>query len=791
MNEKALHTLEFYKILELLEEEAVSAPGKRKCRALRPSDDLSLIRSLQEETSASVSRLLKKGKPSFGGAADLGDSFMRLAVGSSLNAAELLRIASLLENAERVRSYGRRDKEESPGDALDPLFSALEPLPALSREIRRCLPSETDVADDASTNLRRIRRALSQSSDRIHAQLNAVLNGPARSALQDNVITMRNGRYCIPVRSDSRAAVPGMIHDQSSTGATLFIEPMSVVRLNNEIRELQLQEKAEIEAILASLSTEAAGSLALLRSDLEILISLDFIFARGRLALTMNATEPVFREDGRTFLRRARHPLIPKKDVVPIDIRLGDDFDLLIVTGPNTGGKTVSLKTAGLLSLMGQAGLHIPCLDRSELPVFSEIYADIGDEQSIEQSLSTFSAHMTNIVSFLEKADCRSFVLFDELGAGTDPTEGAALAISILSFLHDRGIRTMATTHYSELKLFALTTEGVENACCEFDVETLKPTYRLMIGIPGKSNAFAISARLGLPSYIIDDARKQIDEQEASFEDVLADLETTRLEMEEREQQISRRQAELENLKKQLQSRERSLEERRQAALDQAEDEARRILQDAKEIADRSIKAFRKAGMGTIDLADLERRRTALRKELDSRRKTEKKNDNRKKGDPLSPKDLEPGDAVHVISMNLDGIVRSKPDSKGFVFVEMGILRSKLPITDLEKADVPEEPKMPAGLGGAGQIKVGKSLGVRSEINLLGRTVDDAILELDKYLDDAFLAHLPSVRIVHGKGTGALRKGIHQYLRKQKHVKEFRLAEYGEGDAGVTVVTFK
>ncbi len=791
MNDKALHTLEFHKILALLEAEATSVPGRERCRKLRPSDDLSEIESLQAETAAAVSRLLKKGRPSFGSAAYIVDSLKRLEVGSALNAAELLRIAALLENAARVKSYGRRDREEDTSDCLEPLFSALEPLTPLSSEIRRCLLSESEVADDASPALRRIRRSIAQSSERIHSQLTALLNGPARTSLQDAVITIRNGRYCVPVKADARSAVPGMVHDQSSTGATLFIEPMSVVRLNNEIRELELQEAAEIEAILASLSASAGGNVILIRSNLDILISLDFIFARGRLALSMNATQPVFRAGGRIHLRQARHPLIDKKQVVPINITLGDPFDLLVVTGPNTGGKTVSLKTTGLLCLMGQAGLHIPCLDRSELPVFTEIYADIGDEQSIEQSLSTFSAHMTNIVSFLEKADRHSLVLFDELGAGTDPTEGAALAIAILSYLHRQGIYTMATTHYSELKVYALSTDGVENASCEFDVETLRPTYRLLIGVPGKSNAFAISSKLGLPDHIINDARAQIGQQDASFEDVLSNLERNRILLEEQQEKLNREQKAIEQRAHQLEIQEKTLNERKTSILDKADEEARQILMDAKEFADRSIKEFRKAGKGVVDMSALERRRTSLREEISKREKPLQKGTPSHSAMSGQKARLHPGDSVRVLSMNLNGIVRSEPDAKGSVFVQMGILRSKVSVSDLERIDEPDILTAQPASSGSGKIKMTKSMSVRSEINVIGKTVDDAIQELDKYLDDAYLAHLGSVRIVHGKGTGALRKGIHQYLRRQRHIAEFHLAEYGEGDAGVTIVKFK
>ena len=603
---------------------------------------------------------------------------------------------------------------------------------------------------------------------------------------------MRNGRYCIPVKAEYKGQVPGMIHDQSSTGSTLFIEPMAVVKLNNDMRELELQEQKEIEVILAGLSEQIAEERETISLNLELMVQLDFIFARAGLAMDMNGSEPVFNEEGRVLLKKARHPLIPKKKVVPIDIRLGDDFDLLIITGPNTGGKTVSLKTVGLLTLMGQAGLHIPALDRSELALFHEIYADIGDEQSIEQSLSTFSSHMTNIVSFLEKADSRSLVLFDELGAGTDPTEGAALAISILSYLHERGVRTMATTHYSELKVYALSTPGVENACCEFSVETLRPTYRLLIGIPGKSNAFAISSKLGLSDQIIERAKEQISEQDESFEDVLSSLEENRVTIENEKLEIARYKEEIKTLKAQLESRQEKLDAQRDRILRQANEEAHKVLEDAKEYADQTMKLFHKFQKNNVDTAAVERERQELRKRMNKAEKNmSDKQETKKPKKQLTAKDIHPGDSVKVLSMNLKGTVGSRPDSKGFLFVQMGIIRSKVHLSDLELIDEPVITTPSLQKTGAGKIRMSKSASVSTEINLLGRTVDEAIAELDKYLDDAYIAHLKSVRVVHGKGTGALRKGIHDYLRRQKHVSSFRLGEFGEGDAGVTIVDFK
>ncbi len=705
---------------------------------------------------------------------------------------EILSVCALLENTSRVKAYSRGDRSDLPSDSLDSMFEQLAPLTPLSSEIRRCILSEDEISDDASPALRQVRRNMKVTNDRIHTQLSGLVNGNARTYLQDSVITMRNGRYCIPVKAEYKGQVPGMIHDQSSTGSTLFIEPMAVVKLNNNMRELELQEQKEIEIILAGLSEQIAEEREAIALNLELMVQLDFIFARAGLAMDMNGSEPVFNEEGRVLLKKARHPLIPKKKVVPIDIRLGDDFDLLIITGPNTGGKTVSLKTVGLLTLMGQAGLHIPALDRSELAIFHEIYADIGDEQSIEQSLSTFSSHMTNIVSFLEKADSRSLVLFDELGAGTDPTEGAALAISILSYLHDKGIRTMATTHYSELKVYALSTPGVENACCEFSVETLRPTYRLLIGIPGKSNAFAISSKLGLSDQIIERAKEQISEQDESFEDVLSSLEENRVTIENERLEIARYKEEIKTLKAQLESRQEKLDAQRDRILRQANEEAHKVLEEAKEYADQTMKLFHKFQKNNVDTSAVERERQELRKRMNKAEKNmSDRQETKKPKKQLTAKDIRPGDSVKVLSMNLKGTVGSRPDSKGFLFVQMGIIRSKVHLSDLELVDEPVITTPSLQKTGAGKIRMSKSASVSTEINLLGRTVDEAIAELDKYLDDAYIAHLKSVRVVHGKGTGALRKGIHDYLRRQKHVSSFRLGEFGEGDAGVTIVDFK
>ena len=751
------------------------------------------IQAAQHETSDALSRLLRKGSLSFSGITDVRGILKRLEIGSILGTDELLRLCKLLEVCARVKAYSRRDTEEESRDSLDDIFDALQPLTPVSSEIRRCIVSENELSDDASPTLFKLRRSMRHTNDKVHAQLTSMVNGSVRTYLQDAVITMRNGRYCIPVKAEHRGQVPGMIHDQSSTGSTLFVEPMAVVKLNNELRELELKEEREIEVILSNLSALAAAETEALSEDLTFLTQLDIIFARAQLSRSYNGSEPVFNTKGRIHIKKGRHPLLDKKSVVPIDIRLGTDFQLLIITGPNTGGKTVSLKTVGLFTLMGQAGLHIPAFDGSELAVFEEVFADIGDEQSIEQSLSTFSSHMKTIVSILEQASENSLVLFDELGAGTDPTEGAALAISILSNLHRRGARTMATTHYSELKVFALSTPGVENGCCEFDVETLRPTYRLLIGVPGKSNAFAISSKLGLSDEIIEEAKTHLSEQDESFEDLITSLENSRVTIEREREEIDRYKQEIHSLKQRLEQKQDKLENSREDILRKAREEARAILQDAKDYADTTIRNFNKFGKENISAKEMEKERERLRKKLSGVEKNLTLKAEKKPKKELSAKDLKIGDGVKVLSMNLKGTVSTLPNSKGNLYVQMGILRSQVNIKDLELLDEPDitGPGVSKSGGGSGKIKMSKSASVGMELNLLGKTVDEAIAELDKYLDDAYLAHMPSVRIVHGKGTGALRKGVHNYLRRNKHVKSFRLGEFGEGDAGVTIVEFR
>ena len=788
MNNKTLIKLEFDKIISMLENEASSFRGKQLCRRLKPVTDLTKIDLLQEQTAAAFTRIIKKGRISFGDAAPVEESLKRLEIGGALNTAELLRICRLLSNTARAKSYGRHDTQEDLADCLDIYFDGLEPLTPLSNEIERCIISEDEISDDASSALKHIRRSINNLNDRVHTTLSGLVNGSLRTYLQDALITMRGDRYCIPVKAKYRSQVQGLIHDQSASGSTLFIEPMAIVKLNNDLKELYVQEQDEIRKILASLSEEAAQYIEEIRTDYRSLTDLDFIFARGALALTMRASRPILNEEGRIRIREGRHPLLDQKKVVPITVSLGDEFSLLIITGPNTGGKTVSLKTVGLLTLMGQAGLHIPAGDRSEIAVFRQVYADIGDEQSIEQSLSTFSSHMTNIVSFLKKVDDRSLVLFDELGAGNDPTEGAALAIAILSHLHKRNIRTMATTHYSELKIYALSTPGVENACCEFDVESLRPTYRLLIGIPGKSNAFAISGKLGLPGYIIDDAKKRLSEQDVSFEDLLSDLEASRRTIEKEQAEIAAYKKEAETLKRQAVQKQEKLEEQRDRIIREANEKANAILREAKEVADETIRNFHKFGKENISAAEMEKERERLRKKIkDTSASASLKTNKPKK--TYKPSDFKLGESVKVLSMNLTGTIGSLPDARGNVTVQMGILRSQVNISDLEIIEEvsPYAPKR-MNRTAKSKIKMSKSLSVSPEINLLGKTVDEAVAELDKYLDDALLSHLNSVRVVHGKGTGALRKGIHEYLRRQKHVKSYRLAEFGEGDAGVTIV---
>ena len=739
-----------------------------------------------------MNRSLKKGRLDCSGIKPLSSAIRRVEIGGTMNIEELLGLCKLLETARRVKAYGRKEREDIPSDSLSELFDGLEPLSPLCDEIRRCIISVDEISDDASSNLKFIRRSIRSTGDRIHGQLNQMLNNQnVRNCLQDFVITMRNGRYCLPVKAEAKSQITGMVHDQSSSGSTLFIEPMAVVNLNNELKELSIKEQDEIAVILATLSAKAGEYIPAIETDYQILTELDFIFAKAAYALEYNGITPHFNTERKIRILKGRHPLLDAKKVVPIDISLGSDFDQLVITGPNTGGKTVSLKTVGLLTLMGQAGLPIPSGDRSELAVFDDIFADIGDEQSIEQNLSTFSSHMTNIIHILKEANEHSLVLFDELCAGTDPTEGAALAVSILSYFHSRGIRTMATTHYSEIKIYALTTSGIENACCEFDVETLSPTYRLLIGIPGKSNAFAISKKLGLSDTLIEDARTRISSNEQNFEDLLSDLEASRITIEKEQAEINRYKSEIAALKQQLKNKQEKLDESRDAILRKAKEEANQILQEAKDTADEAIRNFNKYGTTRPSIQEMEKQRTNIREKMAANEKKSSKGKDTAIYNPKVPKKLRIGDSVKVLSMNLTGTVHSLPNAKGDLFVQMGILRSQVNIKDLVLIEDAAPGSKKYVKTGAGKLKMSKSASVSTEINLIGKTVDEAIALLDKYLDDAYLAHLPSVRIVHGKGTGALRSAVQSHLKRQSYIKSFHLGEFGEGDAGVTIAEFK
>lgn len=792
MNQKVLRTLEYNKIVERLAEYAFGADTKERCLSLLPSTSLSEITNAQQQTKDAMNRSLKKGRLDCSGIKPLSSAIRRVEIGGTMNIEELLGLCKLLETARRVKAYGRKEREDIPSDSLSELFDGLEPLSPLCDEIRRCIISVDEISDDASSNLKSIRRSIRSTGDRIHAQLNQMLNNQnVRNCLQDFVITMRNGRYCLPVKAEAKSQITGMVHDQSSSGSTLFIEPMAVVNLNNELKELSIKEQDEIAVILATLSAKAGEYIPAIETDYQILTELDFIFAKAAYALEYNGITPHFNTERKIRILKGRHPLLDAKKVVPIDISLGSDFDQLVITGPNTGGKTVSLKTVGLLTLMGQAGLPIPSGDRSELAVFDDIFADIGDEQSIEQNLSTFSSHMTNIIHILKEANEHSLVLFDELCAGTDPTEGAALAVSILSYFHSRGIRTMATTHYSEIKIYALTTGGIENACCEFDVETLSPTYRLLIGIPGKSNAFAISKKLGLSDTLIEDARTRISSNEQNFEDLLSDLEASRITIEKEQAEINRYKSEIAALKQQLKNKQEKLDESRDAILRKAKEEANQILQEAKDTADEAIRNFNKYGTTRPSIQEMEKQRTNIREKMAANEKKSSKEKDTVIYNPKVPKKLRIGDSVKVLSMNLTGTVHSLPNAKGDLFVQMGILRSQVNIKDLVLIEDAAPGSKKYAKTGAGKLKMSKSASVSTEINLIGKTVDEAIALLDKYLDDAYLAHLPSVRIVHGKGTGALRSAVQSHLKRQSYIKSFHLGEFGEGDAGVTIAEFK
>lgn len=789
MNNKALKTLEYNKITDRLASHASSEPGIKLCRELQPMMGMDEINSALKQTSDAVSRIFRHGSISFAGLKDIRPLTKALEVGSALGMSELLDICSLLKVAAGARRYGVSEDEAA--DSLSGLFNVIYDIADVRREIERCILSEDEIADDASAELKNIRRQMRICTERIRTELNSMLNGSDRTYLQEAVITTRGGRYCIPVKAEYKSQVPGMVHDQSKAGSTFFIEPMSVVRLNNEIREYEVKESEEIAKILASLSAMAGNYTAELDADYDILSQLDFIFAKAKLSFEYKGSEPIMNTRGYINIRKGRHPLIDSHKVVPIDVSIGDEYSELIITGPNTGGKTVTLKTIGLFSLLGQSGLHIPAADNSELTVFNDIFADIGDEQSIEQSLSTFSSHMKNIIEILAKADSNSLVLFDELCAGTDPTEGAALAISILTSLHKLRVTTVATTHYSELKIFALSTEGVQNACCEFDVATLAPTYRLLIGIPGKSNAFAISGKLGLPQYIIDDAKESLASEDVAFEDVISDLEKSRVTIEREKLELEEYKKEVEDLKNQLKAKNERLDERSDNILQKAREEASAILREAKETADDAIRKLNKANAAGMSVTELEKQRQRIK---DNINKVDKGRVIKSQAPARQHKasDFHIGDRVHVASLNLDGTVHTLPNQKGELNVTIGIMNYNVNMSDLTIIEEASEMrKLKQKSSGIGKLKMSKTASISPEINLIGMTSDEAIMTLDKYLDDAFLSHISPVRIVHGKGSGILRNAVHNYLKRQKHVKSFRLGSFGEGDYGVTIVEFK
>ncbi|WP_058486441.1 endonuclease MutS2 [Defluviitalea phaphyphila] len=791
MEEKTLKTLEYDKIIEKLANYAVSPMAKEIIMNLKPSSNYNKIIKMQKETSDAVSMILRKGSIPLGGFKDVRNALKRVKIGGILSATELLYIADLLRVCRKVKNYYKDERKQESYETLNSLFEEITPLPTIENEISRCIISEEEIADEASTTLYNIRREIKLVNEKIKEQLQKIIHSHAnQSMLQEAVITIRGDRYCVPVKQEYRSQFPGIIHDQSSTGATLFIEPISVVNINNSLRELQVKENAEIEKILSELTAMVEENLEIIILNIELLTKLDFIFSKAQLALEMKAIEPKFNQEGRIVIKKARHPLLDPNTVVPIDIYLGDKFTTLLITGPNTGGKTVSLKTLGLFTLMGQAGLHIPAFDNSELAVFDEVFADIGDEQSIEQSLSTFSSHMTNIVHILKKVTPNSLVLFDELGAGTDPTEGAALAMAILDYLLKMKVRTAATTHYSELKIYALSTEGIENASSEFDIETLKPTYKLLIGIPGKSNAFSISKRLGLPEFIIEEANKLIAKEDKKFEDLIMDLEISKKTAIYEQNRAAQYRREAEELKKRLEKQKEKLESQREKLILEAKQEARKILQEAKEEADKIIKELQRSAREAqivINQKDMEEARGKLRKKLGDIEEELTKAVLPKKTLKKLPKNLKKGDRVFITSLNQNGIVVIPPDNNGDVTVQAGIMKIKVHLSNLALDETEEKEKQKSSVSTIG-AKRSKSISIKTEIDLRGQMTDEAIINTEKYLDDAYLSNLSQVTIIHGKGTGALRTAIHKLLKRHPHVKSYRLGKYGEGETGVTIV---
>lgn len=789
MEEKTLKILEYDKILERLSAYATSEAGREYCLRLTPSSNFRHLSLWQKNTTDACTRIRLSGHSvSFRGLKDIPDTLKRIDMGASLSIPELLAVSAVLTVSDKVRRFDAY--EDGDEDSLSEMFRMIDPLNDINRNLQRCIIDEETIADDASPGLFSIRKRMQKAESDIHDTMAARLNS-SREYLTDAVITLRDGRYCLPVKAEYKSKVPGIVHDTSSTGLTLFIEPMAVVNLNNELRELAGEELKEIERILSELSSSLMPYTDTIADNIKLLKKLDMIFAKALYSNDIDGTEPKFSRDKSIDFKEARHPLIDKEKAVPVNVRLGSDFGLLIITGPNTGGKTVSLKTVGLLTLMAQSGLHIPAAEGSVAGIYKNVFADIGDEQSIEQSLSTFSSHMTNTVHILNEADPDCLCLFDELGSGTDPTEGAALGIAILDFLHNMKVNTMATTHYAELKIYALETPGVENACCEFDVETLKPTYKLLIGVPGRSNAFAISERLGLPQYIIDEARRRIDTENESFETVIRQLNEDRIGAEKAREDADKYRLESEKLRNRLKEREEKLEKNRDKIINEAKQEAQRILKEAKETADSAIRNINQL-KSVEDYAKAEMERERLRKNL---KDTASKGGFGEKGpsQPVSPKKIKVGDMVRVMPMGgVTAEVMSLPDKDNNISVRIGFMQSRVSVRDVEFAGntnaQASKPKQPAKKSDSYSPK---ALTVSHELNLIGMTTDEARPVLEKYLDDAYLAHMDQVRIVHGRGTGALKNMVHERLKKIKYVDSFRLGVFGEGDTGVTIVKFK
>ena len=788
--DKALKVLEYDKIIEMLLDLTQGELARDLVENLEPSNDIDEIRRMQEETSEAYRVLVRYGDIDYSAASHIKHLVSKASLGSMLFIEDLYDIMQNIFLVSSIKRYLKTSIEDENLNLnhLRKLYDSLASLDDLKKKLSMTIVSRDEVADSASSTLRSIRRSKKLKNQAIEDKLNSyITSDKTKKYLQDAIVTMREGRYVIPVKNEYRSSVEGMIHDISQKGSTVFIEPMAVVKLNNELRELENEEKKEIERILYELSSEVSEYKAYLETNEEALKSISFIFARARLAREMRATEPILNDKGYVNLKNARHPLISKDKVVPTTLELGDEYTSLIITGPNTGGKTVSLKTVGLITLMAKSGLNIPCDNNSSVAVFDRVFADIGDEQSIEQSLSTFSSHMKNIVHIVENAEYNDLVLFDELGAGTDPTEGAALAISILKLFRERRIRTMATTHYSQIKFYALTSEGVKNASMEFNVDTLSPTYRLIIGIPGKSNAFEISRRLGLDQSIIDSAKELLNENDTRFEDVLKAIEEDRTEIENKRIKINEENEEIERLREKLENKNKKLEEKQEAIINKAKEEAREIVKKAK-----NESAFIIDELKDISSLSKKEDRRRLQEAKDYLRDLEDENrlkikDNKKRTKEI-PKDIKLGESVRIISIDKFGEVETLPDEKGDLNIQVGIMSVRSNIKDIERSESKEEAKVEKKTR---SINKAKSKNISSEINLIGRTVDEAIILLDKYLDDAYLARLKEVRIIHGKGTGTLRDAIRKYLQNSKHVIEYREADYTEGGSGATVAVIK